>query len=43
MDDPSVIESAAPAVELYAKERISWVSPVGGAGQKTGMPDSADA
>ncbi|KAF2169967.1 hypothetical protein M409DRAFT_51750 [Zasmidium cellare ATCC 36951] len=43
MDDPTIIESAAPAVELYAKERVSWVSPIGGAGQKTGMPDSADA
>lgn len=43
MDDTDALENAAPAIELYAKERVSWVSPVNGAGQKTGMPDSADA
>lgn len=43
MDDISALENAAPAVELYSKDRVSWVSPVGGAAQKTGMPDSSDA
>ena len=40
--DGNALEDAAPAIELFAKDRVSWVSAVGGAGQKTAMPDSAD-
>ncbi|KXT09494.1 hypothetical protein AC579_7819 [Pseudocercospora musae] len=43
LDEPSAHEDAKPAVELYAKDRVSWVSSVGGAGQKVAMPNSADA
>lgn len=35
-------DNAQPGVELFAAERVKWVQPVGGAGQKKGMPDSAD-
>lgn len=41
--DGNALEEASPGVELYTKDRISWVSAVNGAGQKVGMPDSADA
>lgn len=42
MDDTNALEQAQPAVELYVPDRVSWVSAVGGAGQKKGMPDSPD-
>ncbi|KAF2215906.1 hypothetical protein CERZMDRAFT_94293 [Cercospora zeae-maydis SCOH1-5] len=41
--DGNALEEASPAIELYTKDRVSWVSAVRGAGQKVGMPDSADA
>ncbi|GIZ42194.1 hypothetical protein CBER1_02574 [Cercospora berteroae] len=41
--DGNALEQATPGVELYTKDRVSWVSAVSGAGQKVGMPDSADA
>lgn len=43
LDDPSAHEKAKPAVELYAKDRVSWITAVQGAGQKVAMPNSADA
>lgn len=41
--DGNALDEAAPAVELYAKARTSWVPATSGARQKIGMPDSADA
>lgn len=40
MDDPQAIISAKPAIELYAQERVPWVSAVSGADQLKGMPGS---
>ncbi|EMC92030.1 hypothetical protein BAUCODRAFT_78587 [Baudoinia panamericana UAMH 10762] len=40
LDDPKALNDAKPGVELYAPERVNWVKPVDGAGQKQGMPDS---
>ena len=40
MDDLSALEDAKPGIELYAPNRPSWVSKVGGADQKLNMPGS---
>ena len=41
-DENVAQDNAEPALELYASQRVKWVSPISGAGQKKGMPDSAD-
>lgn len=41
LDDPSALDDAKPVLELYASERVPWVSAVNGAEQKAAMPDSA--
>lgn len=38
LDDVNVINSIKPGAELYAPERITWVSEIQGAGQQQGMP-----
>lgn len=38
LDDVNVINSIKPGAELFAPERVSWVSEVGGANQVEGMP-----
>lgn len=38
LDDVNIINSIKPGAELYAPERIKWVSEVSGAGQLDGMP-----
>lgn len=43
LDSPNAMGDAKPALELYAAERVPWVSAINGADQKTGMPDSAAA
>lgn len=42
MDDVNALDNAQPGVELYAPERVKWVSAISGAAQKKNMPDSAD-
>ena len=37
LDDVNILNSHQPQAELYAPERISWVSKIDGAGQMTGM------
>ena len=41
LDGIKPISEAKPAIELYAAERVPWVSAINGADQKKGMPDSA--
>lgn len=38
LDDVNVINSITPGAELYAPERIKWVSSVSGANQVDAMP-----
>jgi len=38
LDSSSALNDAKPAVELFAPERISWVSEISGAAQKPAMP-----
>ena len=40
MDDVNALDDAKPAIELYAPERVSWVSAISGADQKKDMPNS---
>lgn len=40
LDDPKALENFAPAIELYAPTRPSWVKKVDGADQKKNMPGS---
>ena len=40
MDSPQAMLDAKPAIELFAPERVPWVSAVAGAAQKKSMPDS---
>jgi len=40
LDDDQALEKNAPAIELYAPIRPSWVTKVNGADQKKNMPDS---
>ncbi|KAK1816612.1 hypothetical protein LTR12_008976 [Friedmanniomyces endolithicus] len=42
LDDTKAFDDAKPAIELYAPERISWVSGVNGASQLKEMPGSAE-
>jgi len=42
LDDTKAFDDAKPGVELYAPERISWVTGVNGASQLKEMPDSAE-
>jgi len=38
MDDAEVLNDGKPMVELFAPERVNWVSEIGGAAQKDAMP-----
>ncbi|GAB7345835.1 hypothetical protein MBLNU457_4092t1 [Dothideomycetes sp. NU457] len=38
LDSPSAFQDYKPQVELYTPERVSWVSEINGAAQKSGMP-----
>nr|POE59795.1 putative glutathione-dependent formaldehyde-activating enzyme [Quercus suber] len=40
LDDASAFDAAKPAIELYAPERVGWVSKVEGADQLKAMPGS---
>ncbi|KAK4540369.1 hypothetical protein LTR36_009226 [Oleoguttula mirabilis] len=40
MDDVNAFASAKPGIELYAPERVGWVSSVSGADQLKAMPGS---
>lgn len=38
IDDPKAFEAYKPVLELYTKSRVGYLSPLGGADQKEGMP-----
>lgn len=40
LDGSSALNDAKPVIELFAPERVEWVSQVGGADQKKSMPGS---
>ncbi len=40
LDDVNIINNTKPSAELFAPERIKWVSALDGAGQIEAMPPS---
>ena len=41
LDDAELLNSTKPGAELFAPERMKWVTPLDGAGQMDAMPPSA--